>query len=85
MRMIFPQTKSTTSECSTCGQLTHHEKAGTNHDLHILITFFTFFLWTPVWIVATLVERSHQFECRECLPAPAPENVTQQAHPMTGV
>lgn len=80
MLLLFPIVKSAVRQCPTCGRPTTHEKVGTQHALHFMVMFFTFFLWTPVWVLCALLERARPFRCKDCLSVGTrPRPVTRKA------
>lgn len=58
--------KSVPLPCGKCGMSTTHRRREVLHEGHFLVMFFTMFLWTPVWIVMTLLGRMRPFRCATC-------------------
>ena len=50
--------------CTTCNQNTLHARPSTNHILHFLITFFSCFLWIPIWYISAL--KIGGWRCQQC-------------------
>ena len=51
--------------CRHCKRLTRHLEPATSHVLHLLLTVFTFGLWSIVWVFSAIANSS-QKTCSAC-------------------
>jgi hypothetical protein len=58
--------KQGTGFCPHCSRRVLTVKERTNHLLHLFISFFTLFMWMPIWIIIGLVNLHRDPRCGVC-------------------